>query len=217
MEASGVPSPGQTRQADLGERASAGRCRPVCPPAAARSSGSASCPRCCTRTAKPGKSPFGLEAAPLACRSRREAEETQPAGTAAGRCSARCKIRVRGAASMLSARTRRGGRGARCRPGGAGCPQRGWGAGRERMPVPSPGSSSELLGGRSGHLCPCAPRGGPERGRSGPSLLSHPAGTRGSPPRTERRSRGVPRYSGQGLGVRIHSLFLHLRDGRGCG
>lgn len=63
--------------------------------AAARSGGSAFCPRCCTRTAKPGKSPFGLEAAVLACGSRREAEATRRAGSAAGRCSARCKIRVR--------------------------------------------------------------------------------------------------------------------------
>lgn len=89
-------------------RADAARCARR---AAARSSGSAFCPRCCTRSAQAGKSPCGSEAALLACRSRREAQATQPAGSAAGRCSARCRVRERGAAPMLSARTRRGGRG----------------------------------------------------------------------------------------------------------
>lgn len=105
--------------------------------------------------------------------------------------------------------------GARCRPGGARCPQRGrhgaGAAGRE-CPCLRRGAPPELFG----HLCPCAPRGGPERGQTGRSPLSHRAGTRGSSPRSERRSRGAPRYFGQGLGVWIHSSSPHLRGGCGC-
>lgn len=109
--------------------------------AAARSGGSAFCPRCCTRTAKPGKSPFGLEAAVLACGSRREAEATRRAG----RCSARCKIRVRrGSVHVVRTDTQGWPRGLAAARAGARCPQRGR-HGRAGMPVPlrgAPPSSS---------------------------------------------------------------------------
>lgn len=120
---------------------------------------------------------------------------------------------------MLSARTRRGGRGARC-------PRRGRHGGREYpclcrgMPVPVPGNAPALPGSSSepvgADTCARVRLEGTERARAGRSPLSHPAATRGSAPRSETLSRGAPRYFGQGLAVQIHCSSPHLRGGRGC-
>lgn len=205
MKASGVLSPGQTWRAGPRERASAGRCSAVCLPRSSAERRERVLPALLHTHGEAWEKSLWLRGSGARLR--------KPAGSRGDPASGKvlCEVQdPRAEGQRPCCPHGHGGVAA-----GARCPQRG-GHGRAGMPVPLPGSSAEQFGGRRGHLCPCAPREGPPRGRAGRSPLSHAAGIRGSPPRSERRSRGAPQHFGQGVGVRIHSPSPHLRGGAGC-
>lgn len=212
MKASGVPSPGQTWRAGPRERASAGRCSAVCLPRSSAERRERVLPALLHTHGEAWEKSLWLRGSGARLR--------KPAGSRGDPASGKvlCEVqdpRAEGQRPCCPHGHAGVAAGARCRPGGGSLPAAGQArpGGNARAFA---GSSAEQFGGRRGHLCPCAPREGPPRGRAGRSPLSHAAGIRGSPPRSERRSRGAPQHFGQGVGVRIHSSSPHLRGGGGC-
>jgi len=201
--------------------------------------------RCRTRTAKPGKSPRGCEAAVLACRSLREAEATERAGAAVGKVL--CGVRNPGAAALwrgsvhvvrtdahgwtrglapaeagaclpaLGHATRDGAAGQACEPRRAVrlAPLRARALARE--PLGAVWGPAWGSGAGADTCAPPTPRESPESGAGTASSRCplSPPGAWGSPPGSERSSGGAPRHLGLGLGAQTPASSPHLRGRRG--